>query len=97
MHALVLPSAEEAFGLVVVQALQCGVPCLVSDRVGAKDLIRPGQTGDIFPFGDVDSLGDLLIKWEQNRVQVDDRFPRSASAERLVSVSGQISGKDESA
>ena len=97
MHALVLPSAEEAFGLVVVQALQCGVPCLVSDRVGAKDLIRPGLTGEIFPFGDVDSLGDLLIKWEQDRVQVDDRFPRSASAERLVSFSGQISGKEDSA
>ena len=97
MHALVLPSAEEAFGLVVVQALQCGVPCLVSDRVGAKDLIRPGQTGDIFPFGDTAALGDLLKKWERDRVQVEDRFPRSASAERLVSISRQIAGKEESA
>jgi glycosyltransferase involved in cell wall biosynthesis len=96
MHALVLPSAEEAFGLVVVQALQCGVPCLVSDRVGAKDLIRPGQTGEIFPFGDTEALGDLLIGWDRNRVQVEDRFPRSAAAERLVSVSRPFSGKDGS-
>lgn len=85
MHVLVLPSAEEAFGLVVVQALQCGVPCLVSDRVGAKDLIRPNQTGDIFPFGDSGALAELLSKWEQDRVQVEDHFPRRASAERLLS------------
>lgn len=37
---LVLPSVEEAFGLVVVQALQCGLPCIVSSAVGAKDLLH---------------------------------------------------------
>jgi len=43
--ALVLPSLEEGFGLVVVQALSCGLPCLVSSQVGAADLISPSSNG----------------------------------------------------
>ncbi len=86
VHVLVLPSAEEAFGLVVLQALQCGVPCIVSDRVGAKDLLRPGETGTVFPFGDVDQLAAALLRWEQARGQVADRFPYRAAAERLVAL-----------
>ena len=36
---LVLPSLEEGYGLVVIQALATGLPCLVSDRVGAQDAL----------------------------------------------------------
>ena len=44
---LVLPSLEEGFGLVVPQALNCGAPCIVSDRVGAQDLLRHHENGSI--------------------------------------------------
>ena len=54
---LVLPSLEEGFGLVVPQALNCGLPCIVSDRVGGKDLIRHRENGSIFPCGDAAALG----------------------------------------
>ena len=60
---LVLPSWEEAFGLVVPQALNCGLPCVVSDRVGASDLIRPGGNGSIFPAGDADALARAIDSW----------------------------------
>lgn len=60
---LALPSWEEAFGLVVPQALACGIPCVVSDRVGAKDLIQPGQNGEIFPVGHGPALAAALGRW----------------------------------
>ena len=43
---LVLPSLyTETWGLVMNEAMQFGVPCIVSDRVGCgPDLIRPGDT-----------------------------------------------------
>lgn len=88
MHALVLPSAEEAFGLVVVQALESGVPCIVSDRVGAKDLIREGETGGVVPFGDSEALAGALQHWNDKRTTVEDRFPWSACAERLMEAAG---------
>ncbi len=62
---LVLPSLEEGFGLVVPQALNCGVPCIVSDRVGAKDLIRHRENGSIFPVQNTEALLQELLWWEK--------------------------------
>lgn len=51
---LVMPSSSrETWGLVVNEALQFGIPAIVSDRVGcARDVIRPGETGEVYPAGD---------------------------------------------
>lgn len=60
---LVLPSEYEPFGVVVNEAFCCGCPAIVSDRVGAgRDLVRPGETGDVFPCGDVEALARSLKK-----------------------------------
>lgn len=81
MDVVVLPSAEEAFGLVVVQALNCGVPCVVSDRVGAADLIREGENGSVVPFGDAEALRLALCEWSTRRRIVPDLYswPRVAA------------------
>ena len=58
---MVLPSEYEPFGVVVNEAMLCGCPVVVSDRVGAGyDLITSGQNGFVFPFGDVQSLAAIL-------------------------------------
>jgi glycosyltransferase involved in cell wall biosynthesis len=59
----VLPSDYEPFGLVVNEAMLCQVPVIVSDRVGARfDLVREGETGYIFPCGDVNALAAMLTR-----------------------------------
>jgi glycosyltransferase involved in cell wall biosynthesis len=62
---LVLPSDYgETWGLVVNEAMACGVPALVSDQVGsAVDLVSPGRTGDVFACADVDALARLLGRY----------------------------------
>jgi glycosyltransferase involved in cell wall biosynthesis len=58
---MVLPSEYEPFGVVVNEAMLCGCPVVVSDRVGAGyDLITSGENGFVFPFGDVQSLAAIL-------------------------------------
>ncbi|MEM8598287.1 MAG: glycosyltransferase family 4 protein [Bacteroidota bacterium] len=59
--ALVLPSETETWGLVVNEAMACGLSAVVSDAVGcAPDLIEPGLTGYSFPVGDVAALATML-------------------------------------
>jgi glycosyltransferase involved in cell wall biosynthesis len=55
---LILPSDhQETWGLVVNEAMACGVPAVVSDAVGCgPDLIETGRTGAVFPLGDVAAL-----------------------------------------
>jgi glycosyltransferase involved in cell wall biosynthesis len=60
--ALVLPSETETWGLVVNEAMACGLPCIVSDRVGCgPDIVDRGVTGDLYPMGDVEALAARLL------------------------------------
>lgn len=60
---LVLPSDYgETWGLVVNEAMACGLPAIISDRVGCgPDLVSDGETGAIFPFGDIPELARRMI------------------------------------
>lgn len=57
---LVLPSLEEAFGLVVLEAMACGVPVIVSSEVGAKEVFADGVEGFVVPSRDVGALKERI-------------------------------------
>lgn len=59
---LVLPSDFEPWGLVVNEAMNAGLPVIASDQVGAvPDLVQPGETGLVFPAGDVHTLSATML------------------------------------
>lgn len=59
--ALVLPSAQETWGLVVNEGMATGLPAIVSDAVGcAPDLIEQGKTGWTYPAGRIDLLATAM-------------------------------------
>lgn len=78
---VVLPSAAiETWGLVVNEAMACGVPAVVSDAVGCgPDLIRPGVTGAVSPFGDIPALASAI----GSVLALDPAAVRRSLAERL--------------
>jgi glycosyltransferase involved in cell wall biosynthesis len=90
---LVLPSLEEGFGLVVPQALNCGLPCIVSDRVGGKDLIRHRENGSIFPGGDAGALAEELAWWEANWRPVEEVYDWEGPARALIEASRPARGR----
>jgi glycosyltransferase involved in cell wall biosynthesis len=57
---LVLPSVQDGFGLVVLEAMACGVPVIVSENVGAKDCVREGIDGFVVPVRDADAIAARL-------------------------------------
>lgn len=78
---IVLPSiATETWGLVVNEAMACGVPAVVSDAVGCgPDLILPGATGAVAPLGDVPALATSIA----SVLALDPSLTRRALAERM--------------
>lgn len=56
---LVLPSVFEPYGAVVGEALQWGTPCIVSDRVGAKDLVGT-RNGAVFRCNDAINFASVV-------------------------------------
>jgi len=63
-ECLLLPSdAGETWGLVVNEAMACGLPVIVSDQVGcAVDLVIAGVTGHVYRCRDVDDLAMQMLK-----------------------------------
>jgi glycosyltransferase involved in cell wall biosynthesis len=56
-----LLSLREPWGVVVNEAAACGLPLVLSDRVGAAaDLLRDGENGRLVPAGDVSATAAAL-------------------------------------
>jgi len=59
--AFVLPSANEPFGLVLVEAMSLGVPTIAAGSGGPLEIINDGVTGYLFRPNDVESLSKQLL------------------------------------
>jgi glycosyltransferase involved in cell wall biosynthesis len=75
----VFPSLTDTFGNSVIEALASGLPCLVSDEGGPREIVVPGVCGDIFPGGDPDSLSEGIVTLSQD----PERLARYRVAARL--------------
>lgn len=64
----VAPSVEDGFGLTVTEAMACGLPVIVSDHVGAADLVVPGESGFVVPY---DNIAGYVTALETLRANPD--------------------------
>ncbi len=61
-HVMVLPSDYEPWAVVVNEAMAAGCPIVASDVVGAAwDMVRDGESGRLFPRGDLEGLVMALL------------------------------------
>jgi glycosyltransferase involved in cell wall biosynthesis len=57
---LVLPSVEDGFGLVITQAMACGVPVIATTHSGGPDVITDGRDGFIVPPRSAAAIAERL-------------------------------------
>jgi glycosyltransferase involved in cell wall biosynthesis len=57
----VVPSWEEPFGLVALEALACGVPVVASNTGGLKEIVTDGESGVLVPPKEAEALARTLV------------------------------------
>ncbi len=75
---LCLTSEYEGFGIVLIEAMQRGVPVMAFEYVGVHDIIQDGHDGIVVPFGDVvgyaDKLRELMLSAEKRKQLATNAF-----------------------
>jgi glycosyltransferase involved in cell wall biosynthesis len=62
MDVFVLPSLAEGCSLAMIEAMLSGVPVVVTDVEGVRDMVVNGETGLVIPFNDSGALSTAIIK-----------------------------------
>jgi len=77
------PAVNEPWGVSVNEAMACRLPVIAARGVGAAaDLISDGETGFVFPSGEVHSLAQQL-SYLINNAQVTHKMGRAAASRML--------------
>src|SRR5207249_3800963 len=61
-RCLALPSRGEGFGLVYLEAMRLGRPCLVSDQDAGREVVGPPEAGLAVDPQNIDALADATIE-----------------------------------
>ena len=79
----VVPSIYEPFGLVALEAMASGCPCLVADTGGLREVVPNEEVGLRFHSRDPDSLGEMAERLLTDS-QLRDRLVAEASEHVLT-------------
>lgn len=78
---LLLLSEKESFGLVLLEAMACGVPCIGTNVGGIPEVIEHGKNGFISELGDIESMTAQALQ-----LLTDEEFYQKASEQALKTV-----------
>lgn len=74
----VFPSHFEGYGLVMLEAMACGLPVIATDATAGPEVLDDG-TGRVLPAGDPKALAEALTWFSMHR----DRLPTMKAAARV--------------
>ena len=72
------PSSNEGLGLVLLEAMACGIPVIATDRTGAEDCVTHGEDGFIVSARNVNELAEAILWCYRHR----DELPGMGGAAR---------------
>lgn len=68
----VMSSLYEGFPLVLVEAMNCGLPCVSFDITGANSIIENGKNGFLVPDNNIDALANACTRLMGNKVLLEE-------------------------
>ena len=95
LDAHVLPSlnSTESFGLVQVEAMLSGTPCVCSDLPGVRVSVRETGMGEVVPIGDAPALAAAILRviadrarYTRPRAEIAARFSTDRSVAEYVAL-----------
>ncbi|NFA43043.1 glycosyltransferase family 4 protein [Clostridium botulinum] len=85
----VLSSRYESFGMVLLEAMTLGIPCVSYDCAGPKEIIKDGEDGILVPEGDIEALAEginNLIEDKNLRKNLGDKAKKDISRYSLEKI-----------
>lgn len=77
-HALILPSRLEGMPLVLVEAMLCGRPAIITDVAGARELVRDNVNGFLAKAPTVELLDEAMNRAWENRHRLKEMGEQAA-------------------
>jgi glycosyltransferase involved in cell wall biosynthesis len=62
-----LPSRLEGFGIVLAEALCCGIPCIAKNNSAMTDIVKPGVNGYLLDSNAPRDLAELIVRIADDR------------------------------
>jgi glycosyltransferase involved in cell wall biosynthesis len=66
-HIAVLPSRREGLPMSLLEAAACGRPLIATDVPGCREIVLPGRTGLLAPYGNAAALADAVATLARSR------------------------------
>jgi phosphatidylinositol alpha-1,6-mannosyltransferase len=89
-RCLAMPSRGEGFGLVYLEAMRMGRPCLVSDKDGGREVVNPPEAGLAINPDDPAPLAAATVRllragpeWDQFSSQARSRYESQFTAQHF--------------
>ena len=104
----VLASDEEGFGVVILEAMACGIPVVSTRSGGPDDIITDGDDGFLVPLDDASALARRIEELHLNeslnramgrraRVTIERRFSEEVAEQAFLDDLGSAAARQEQA
>ena len=70
-HVMVNTSMKEGWGITNIEANACGTPVISADSPGLRDSVKKGLSGDLYEYGNVHELTDILLSLLRSRDKLE--------------------------
>lgn len=71
-HLVVNTSLKEGWGITNIEANACGTPVISANSPGLRDSVKSGLSGELYEYGNINQLSEILIKYLSNKKILDE-------------------------